>query len=69
MTHQRQYANHNEAQHSASGGDVPAGNDASRAEARAELARAYAAADAILDSIRQQDPERFLQDARQSGGQ
>ena len=39
------------------------------ARARAQLASVYAAADAILDGIRLDDNERFLQQVRQSGGQ
>jgi len=69
MSQQRQHENVNDAQHIAGAGDVPAGSDARLVEARAELARAYAAADAILDEIRLESPERFLEQVRQSGGQ
>lgn len=69
MSQQRQHEILNDAQHISSGGDAPTGSDTRLAEARAELARAYAAADAILDEIRLESPERFLEQVRQSGGQ
>ena len=52
----------------AGAGDSP-GSDGKLAEARTQLARVYAAADAILDGIRTGDSQRFLDQVRQSGGE
>ena len=68
MSQQRQHPQHQSQPPVADGGSPEAGGPG-LAQERSELARAYAAADAILDQIRQDNPERFLHDVRQSGGQ
>ena len=69
MSEQRQHNSVNEGLRAGADGDDPAASAARLARARAELANVYAAADAILDGIRLDDNERFLEQVRQSGGQ
>ena len=69
MSEQRQHDSVNEVLQPDADGDDPAGSAARLADARAELAGVYAAADAILDGIRLGNTERFLEQVRQSGGQ
>jgi hypothetical protein len=69
MSEQRQHDSVNIVPRTNAEGDDPAGSAARLADARAELAGVYAAADAILDGIRESNNERFLEQVRQSGGQ
>ena len=69
MNEQRQHDSINIALRMNAEGDDPAGSVARLAAARAEVDNVHAAADAILDRIRQSDNERFLEQVRQSGGQ
>ena len=73
MSEQRQHEDQSDGplRQRASGADAgAAGAGADRlAEARGELDQLYAAADAILDGIRQGDSTRFLEQVRQSGGE
>ena len=68
MNEQRQHGT-SEIQRAGTGDDETAASAERLARARAQLAGVYAAADAILDGIRLDDNERFLQQVRQSGGQ
>lgn len=69
MNQQRQHDSADQELRGSAGGDDPAASAARLARARAELANVYAAADAILDGIRQEDNQRFLEQVRQSGGE
>ena len=69
MSEQRQHDSVSAELRTNADGDDPSGSTARLAGVRAELANVYAAADAILDGIRQGDSERFLEQVRQSGGQ
>jgi hypothetical protein len=71
MNQELQHNNVNDALRTgdAVGADDPAGGEGRLAEARNDLAQIYAAADAILDSIRMGDSQRFLDQVRQSGGE
>jgi hypothetical protein len=69
MSEQRQYDSVDQAQQTGAPGGDPADSESRLAEARAQLAGVYAAADAILDGIRLGNNERFLEQVRQSGGQ
>jgi hypothetical protein len=51
------------------GGDDLSASADRLADARGELNRLYAAADAILDGIRQGNSTRFLEQIRQSSGE
>jgi hypothetical protein len=67
MNEQQQH--HGTSDQQLTGGAGPAGNPARLEQARSELAQVYAAADAIFESLRLDDPGRILRQARQSGGQ
>lgn len=69
MSEQLQHDSVNVVPRANADGDDPAGSVARLAGVRAELAGVYAAADALLDRIRQSNSERFLQQVRQTGGQ
>jgi hypothetical protein len=69
MSEQRQHDSVNVVPRTNAEGDDPAGSEERLAGVRVELAGVYAAADAILDGIRQSNNERFLEQVRQSGGQ
>jgi len=69
MSEQRQHDSVNDAPRLNEDGDDAAASAARLADARANLANVYAAADAILEGIRQGDSTRFLEQVRQSGGQ
>ena len=69
MNEQRLHDNLTEGLRPRTDGDDGAGGMERLAGARAELDQVYAAADAILDGIRQSDSQRFLEQMRQSGGQ
>jgi hypothetical protein len=69
MNEQRQHHTASEGLRAGAAGDDPAASAARLTRARAQLANVYAAADAILDGIRLDDNERFLEQVRQSGGQ
>jgi hypothetical protein len=69
MQEQRQHDRTNESLRAGVPGDGSAASAARLARARAQLTGVYAAADAILETIRQDDNERFLAQVRQTGGQ
>jgi CBS-domain-containing membrane protein len=69
MNEQRQHPSVQHGLPAGTAGTDPAASAERLARARAELDDVYAAADAILDGIRHDDNERFLEQARQSGGQ
>ena len=69
MSEQRQYDNSTDGPRTRANGDAAAGGRDRLADARAELDQVYAAADAIMEGIRQGDSARVLEQMRQSGGQ
>lgn len=69
MSEQRQHNSVNNGLPAGADADDPAASAARLARARAQLANVYTAADAILDGIRLDDNERFLEQVRQSGGE
>ena len=69
MSEQRQHDSINVVARTNAEGDDPARSAARLADARAELDQVYAAADAIMEAIRQGDSARVLEQMRQSGGQ
>lgn len=60
---------HSQRQHEAPRPAGPATPSLALEQARDELAQLFAAADEIIDGIRQQDNQAFLTAARQSGGE
>jgi hypothetical protein len=69
MEEQRQHVRATDSLRAGTAGDGSAASAARLARVRAQLTGVYAAADAILETIRQDDNERFLAQVRQSGGQ
>ncbi len=68
MNDQRQHTPTQQTLLPGTGGEAGA-PDAQLDAERAHLGRIFAAADAILDTLRTSNNERFLEQARQSGGQ
>jgi len=69
MSEQRQHTLRQQSLLPGASGSEPPQPDAQLAATREQLGRIFAAADAILDTLRTADNERFLEQARQSGGQ
>lgn len=69
MNEQRQHGPRQRALLPGAHDSEPSESDQRLAAAREQLRGIYAAADAILDDIRLANNERFLEQARQSGGQ